>query len=149
MWNANGEDSVCGGVGAVILGGALHFVGQFWGEEEGRIAVVQEMKNYKIPPETGRFSLWDVMQEFGVEMGAGIIWFGILNLVLAGYLAESAAVLRTAALVNAAAMLTAALVAVYYTIFPPAAVMSPAWIVYLLAAISAQRQVGTAKRSQG
>lgn len=133
----------------VILGGVAHFVGQFGGKEEGRIAVIEEMKNYKIPPETGRFSLWDVMQAFGVGLGASIIWYGVLNLVLAGYLAETPAMLRNAALVNAAAMLTFALVVVCYRIFPPAAVMSPSWIAYLAAAIFAQRQVGTAKRSQG
>jgi hypothetical protein len=124
----------------VILGGVLHFVGQFGGKEEGRNVVIEEMKNYKIPPQTGQFSLWDVMQAFGVGLGASIIWYGILNLALADYLAERPAMLRNAALVNAAAMLTFALVVVYYRIFPPAAVMTPSWIAYLLAAIFAPRQ---------
>lgn len=130
----------------VILGGVAHFVGQFGGKDEGRIAVIEEMKNYKIPPGTGQFSLWDVMQAFGVGLGGSILWYGILNLVLAGYLAERPGMLRNAALANAGAMLTFALVVVYYRIFPPAVVMSPSWIVYLLAAILAQR---AARRSVG
>ena len=123
----------------VILGGVAHFAGQFRGKEEGRIAVIEEMKNYKVPPETGKFSLWDVMQAFGVGLGASIIWYGVLNLVLAGYLAERPAILRNAALVNAGAMLTFVLPVVYYRIFPPAAVMSPSWILYLVAAVFSQR----------
>ena len=131
----------------VILGGVAHFVGQFGGKEEGRVAVIEQMKNYKIPPENGQFSLWDVMQAFDVGLGSSIIWYGILNLVLAGYLAERPAMLRNAALVNAAAMLTFALVVVLYRIFPPAVVMSPSWIVYLLAAIFAQRGTRRPARS--
>ncbi len=129
----------------VILGGIAHFVGQFGGKEQGRIQVIEEMKNYKIPPQTGKFSLWDVMQAFGVGLGASIIWYGILNLVLAAYLAEKPAVLRTAALVNAAAMLSFVLEVVYYRIFPPAVIVSPSWIVYLAAALAAHRQARTAR----
>ncbi len=44
---------------------------------------------------------------------------------------------------------TFVVMAVSYRIIPPGVVSSPHLILYLLAAIFAQRQVGTAKRSQG
>jgi hypothetical protein len=118
-----------------ILGGMLHFFGQFGSGNEGAESLIAAMRSFKIGNGPRAFSFWDIMQAWGAGLGTSFIWIGLLSLVLAGYLAERPGMLRIAAIVNGLGTLAFVAMALLYGILPPALIMCLPMAAFFLAAI--------------
>ena len=118
-----------------IAGGALHFFGQFASGHEGAESLIGAMRSFKIGAGARAFSYWDVMQSWGIGMGATLIWIGVLNLVLAGYLAERPGMLRFAAIIDGLGTLAFVATAALFGILGPALIMCLPMVAFFLAAM--------------
>ena len=120
----------------LMLSGVAHFFGQFGGGSNlQREAIYVLMKDNKGHSLGLTYTLWGVMQAWGIGFGVLLFFLGLQNLLTAAALAQDAAALRRAAASSAVCVVALVAMALAFQIAPPALLLGPAALCFIAAAI--------------
>jgi hypothetical protein len=131
---------IAGSIG-LIAGGILHMWGQFGGGPPGlaRAAVEAAMRATTSTLMGMTYSLWGVMQCWGVYFGALAMFAGVQNLVAAAFVSHSPMALRWLAGASGACAAILLAIAIHFRIAPPIVTFSLVFACFAAAAALAFR----------